>query len=53
MFAKKLIHASSSESDDSEDESMQQLQIPLMEKMGVVEGALLELTHQYQLGIKV
>ncbi|GMH01544.1 hypothetical protein Nepgr_003383 [Nepenthes gracilis] len=39
-------------SDDSEDEPAHQLYGPVIEKMGVVEGTLLEVTHQYRLGIK-
>ncbi|XP_021746762.1 protein GLE1-like isoform X2 [Chenopodium quinoa] len=41
-----------SESDDSDDEQMQQMQVSVMDKMGVVEGAFLEVTHEHQLGVK-
>ncbi|KNA25697.1 hypothetical protein SOVF_003200 [Spinacia oleracea] len=41
-----------SESDDSDNEEMQQMQVSVMDKMGVVEGAFLELTHEHQLGVK-
>lgn len=43
----------SSESDSSDDEEMQQRQVTVMDKIGVVENAFLELTHEHQLGIKV
>ncbi|KAL2903439.1 Protein GLE1 [Bienertia sinuspersici] len=38
--------------DDSNNEEMQQLQVSVMDKMHVVEGCFLELTHEHQLGIK-
>ncbi|CAO2829361.1 unnamed protein product [Amaranthus hypochondriacus] len=41
-----------SESDSSDDEEMQQRQVTVMDKIGVVENAFLELTHEHQLGIK-
>ena len=43
----------SSGSDSSDDEEMQQRQVTVMDKIGVVENAFLELTHEHQLGIKV
>ncbi|KAL9241134.1 hypothetical protein vseg_015278 [Gypsophila vaccaria] len=42
-----------SDSEDSEDEEpMQPLQVALPHKMGVTEGAFLELTHEHELGVK-
>lgn len=41
-----------SENDDSDDEEMQQLQVSVMDKMRLVDGAFLELTHEHQLSIK-
>ncbi|KAL7174196.1 hypothetical protein ACSBR2_033450 [Camellia fascicularis] len=38
-------------SDDSEDESPHETQCLLMEKVGLVEGALSELTHEHRLSI--
>ncbi|CAL5421246.1 unnamed protein product [Camellia sinensis] len=38
-------------SDDSEDESPHETQYLLMEKVGLVEGALSELTHEHRLSI--
>lgn len=43
----------SSESDDSDNEEMQELQVTVMDKISVVEGAFLELTHEHELGVKV
>lgn len=37
---------------DSEDESRLQIQAAPLEKMGVVEGALLEMSHEYHLYVK-
>ncbi|KMT07591.1 hypothetical protein BVRB_6g147230 [Beta vulgaris subsp. vulgaris] len=41
-----------SESDDSDGESMQRLQVTVMDPIGVVEGAFHEIKHEYQLGVK-
>ncbi|XP_059657811.1 mRNA export factor GLE1 isoform X3 [Cornus florida] len=40
-----------SDSDDSGDESALETQYHLMDKVGLVEGPLLELTHEYQISI--
>ncbi|KAK9707469.1 hypothetical protein RND81_07G199300 [Saponaria officinalis] len=41
-----------SDSEDSEDEAMQPLQVAFPHKMGVAEGAFHELTHEHKLGVK-
>lgn len=40
-------------SDDSDDELALGLQSCLMDEVGLVEGALCELTHEHQLEVKV
>lgn len=40
-------------SDDSEDESPRRMQCHLMDKVGVAEGALCELTNELQLSVTV
>ncbi|XWS69113.1 hypothetical protein CRYUN_Cryun04dG0151400 [Craigia yunnanensis] len=42
----------SSSDDDSDDESCLEVQTYLMNEVGLVESALLELTHEHQLGVK-
>ena len=42
-----------SDDDDSEDESVLELQPYLIDEMGLVEGALLEQTFDNQLAVKV
>lgn len=42
-----------SESDDSDNEAAFEAESYLMDEMGLVEGALVELTHEHQLGVKV
>ncbi|XP_062119143.1 uncharacterized protein LOC133832878 [Humulus lupulus] len=42
-----------SDDDDSENESALEIQPYLMEETGLVEGGLMELTSEHQLGVKV
>ena len=42
-----------SESDASDDEAAFEAESYLMDEVGLVEGALVELTHEHQLGVKV
>lgn len=52
QFPRKLLTFCGSD-DDSDNESSLQVQTYFMNEVGLVESALVELTHEHQLGVRV